>query len=523
MAPRFVLVLGAPECAGELQRLLPSSQVLSIPSFGEFQQAIQIPPLKEVSPVSVAWVVSDRTVPTGNLDFTGFMSTLAPKLAVSNHPVLVLVHQPEGKAVVSRFPSLHALTEPYTATQVAAALQQLYGLEVRPAAGDGWVDVEVPSGTPDPAGPPPPGPQAGPPSFPPPQGPPAPWSPPPAPSPDTPSFPPPGQAPSFPPPQTGFPPPVPTAPAPGPTPSFPAPQPGFPPPAGQSRRGLVLAVTAPKGGTGKSSLSLNLAVHLGLRLAPAGRRVAIVDANVQQADLGKQLAAFHPNIADLVEFQDRLSPDIVHSRMIHRPQLGISALLGPEDPAKANPLAVSPELYLAVTNILREMFDYVVVDSPVAELYHDLFDRYILPAADFLIVSVAPATVTVLNTKAWLYQITSPNRPPSLRVDPNRVGLVLNRLEEGIGLDEDRLREDLASWRILGRIPEVKEWKRSMNLTEVLAARNFREMERTFDEILWQVTGEQVFQATRPDGNGEPAPSTSWLRRLSGLFKKREV
>ena len=157
------------------------------------------------------------------------------------------------------------------------------------------------------------------------------------------------------------------------------------------RKGIVLAVTVAKGGAGKSSLTLNLGVWAALKLRAAGRTVCIVDANWQQADIGKQINQYTPNIATLSKNPGDVSAAGISKYMYRRNDLNTSFLLGPADDRERNPTWITSDLYCKSINALRELYDYIFVDTPVAEPYHELFSNFILQEADYLIVPVKPS------------------------------------------------------------------------------------------------------------------------------------
>ena len=277
------------------------------------------------------------------------------------------------------------------------------------------------------------------------------------------------------------------------------------------RRGYVITVTAPKGGTGKSTLSLNLAAYLGLRLQGTGRNVCIIDANVQQADTGKYLNSFTPNVEDVLRNVSAIHPDRINDYLLHKPELNMSALLGPMTPDAANPMYFSGKRYTQILEALRPNYDYIIIDTPVAELYHDLFREFALPQADFIAVAITPNYTTLMNTDAWLRQVCAPKNANGMGVDKNKVGVILNRAEEGVGFTEDEVTRDLGEWRFLGSVPETKEWKRCNNMGELVATKNYHELNEAFSSVLVQATGEEILQTT-------PANLTTDNGLMSKLF-----
>jgi len=265
-------------------------------------------------------------------------------------------------------------------------------------------------------------------------------------------------------------------------------------PSGPSarRRGHVITVTSPKGGTGKSSLSANLAVYLGLSLRSTGRRVALIDANFQQADTGKLLNVYTPNISNILKDEGSLTPERIEQYMIDRRDLNASFLLGPATPRDATPSFFNSRLYGQVLTVLKQNFDYILIDTPVAELYHDILRGFALPAADYIVVPITPAIHTLMNADSWLRTITQPRHQGGDEIDPNKIGVVLNQAQDGVECDEDEVRRELYSWNFIGSVPMTKEWLRANNTGEFIATKPIPEISEAFANILYAATGEEL-------------------------------
>jgi cellulose biosynthesis protein BcsQ len=278
------------------------------------------------------------------------------------------------------------------------------------------------------------------------------------------------------------------------------------------RRARVITVTSPKGGTGKSTLTLNLAVYLGLRLRKQGKRVCVIDANFQQADAGKLLDKYSPNIVNLSKDRAAITPEQIERYLIERPDLNISALLGPAIPSEANPVLFTGALYNQILEALRPNFDYIFIDTPVAEIFHDIFKNFALPQADFIVVPITPAYHTVMNADSWLNTITQPTHNQGEGIDPSIIGIVLNQSRENVGITEDEIRQELFHWKYLGSIPDTNEWVRALNNNELIATKNIHELNVAFGRILYEATGEQEM-LYGIDLNA-PAPRRGLLGRL---------
>ena len=259
------------------------------------------------------------------------------------------------------------------------------------------------------------------------------------------------------------------------------------------RRGFVTTISVSKGGTGKSSMTLNLAAFLGMRLRTQGKTVCVIDANTQQSDSGKYLDIYSPNINTIVNDPSLMTEERILAALIHKPEYNLSVLLGPPTPDEANPLAISARLYREILELLKKHYDYIFIDTPVAEKFHEMFSDFALPLADFIIVPVAPNYTTLHNADNWLRAaVTAPRHEGGAGIDRNKIGIVLNRAEDGIGCTEDDVRRTMANWHFIGVIPETKEWKASNNANELVAPKNFANLSHAFAEVLHASTGEPV-------------------------------
>lgn len=286
------------------------------------------------------------------------------------------------------------------------------------------------------------------------------------------------------------------------------------------RLGNVIGIVSPKGGTGKSTVSVNLAAYLGLRLRSTGKRVCLIDGNFQQADVGKLIGSeFTPNIVSLVKDPESLAPDRIESKLIHLDRFNLSVLLGPAMGADGDPTFINADLYNKVLDVLATRFDYVLIDTPVAELYHDLFRRFVLPRSDKLVTIVVPALHTLMNVDGWLRSITKDVLSGGDGVDSNTIGIILNQAMEGIACDPEMVRSNLSTWRYYGSIPMTAEWIRAVNEGELVAGRGYHELNSAFSEILWNITGEDIL--TEGFG-GFDEEQTGGLAKLFGRFRGKK-
>jgi MinD-like ATPase involved in chromosome partitioning or flagellar assembly len=227
----------------------------------------------------------------------------------------------------------------------------------------------------------------------------------------------------------------------------------------------------PKGGTGKTSTSLTFAATLAQALKPFNKSVCWMDGNVQQADGAHYLGATETSrtILDLAGLPVVTDEDM-QAILATPAQTGYDmwAVFGPAVKAQANPTVASPELYRMVLQMLRQRFDYVVVDTPVAEHYHRFFTDFVFPCADRLVVVTEPILRTINGVQEWLELIGYPVYAGGHSYNAERVVILLNRAVENINCDEELVRDQLlCKWTWGGSIQLDTDWMKAINQGEL--------------------------------------------------------
>ncbi|MCO6009164.1 hypothetical protein NE236_29765 [Actinoallomurus purpureus] len=260
-------------------------------------------------------------------------------------------------------------------------------------------------------------------------------------------------------------------------------------------------------------MTVNLAIHAARILQSAGRAesVVLVDTNFQQADVARYLNVKSPTIIDLLRSPGGISAETIRNHLAHVPEAGLYALLGPPEAINADPSLVNSLPYHRILAVLRKAFDFVFIDTPVAELYHTTFSDLILPEADAILVPVEPSRVTLEAAHSWLKAVTMPRHSRGGGVAPEKLSLLLNRARVDVDCSPEDVMDLLPGWRFVGMIPEDHEWMRAANNYQPIALRADPELDATFRSILQVLTEDPVF--------GE-APIGSSANTVAGLFKR---
>ena len=194
-------------------------------------------------------------------------------------------------------------------------------------------------------------------------------------------------------------------------------------PAGQSgdpEDHQVIAVFSPKGGAGRTTLAVNLALAL---KRETNQRVALIDANLQFGDVGV-LLNLNPKNRSVTEAVEGGEPDgdIIESVMVEH-STGIRVLLAPPSPEGAD--LVTPAYLKKIIGFLRETHDWVVVDLPSGLNDHTLG---VLDAADQILVVAALEITTIKNVRLFL------EVADQLDYERSKIRLVINRSDASQGI-----------------------------------------------------------------------------------------
>lgn len=173
----------------------------------------------------------------------------------------------------------------------------------------------------------------------------------------------------------------------------------------------VITVFGAKGGLGKTTLAVNLAV----KLAEKRKKVALVDLNLQFGDVSVFLDI--DPVDTISELSQELSTpniDLIRSYMtVH--SSGVHVLSAPKSPEYAE--LVSPEKVQGVLSRLRSYYDYVIVDTPPT--FSDV--TIIALEASSLILFVTGLDISILrNSKQSLNILKSLQQTEKVRIIVNR-------------------------------------------------------------------------------------------------------
>ncbi|MGA2512219.1 MAG: response regulator [Candidatus Limnocylindrales bacterium] len=187
-----------------------------------------------------------------------------------------------------------------------------------------------------------------------------------------------------------------------------------------TRDGQVVAVFSPKGGVGRTTIAVNLAVAA----SELGKKVTLIDASLQFGDVAV-LVNLNPSdksIANLLpELEQGLDPEAVEAAtLIH--SSGTRVLLSPPSPEMAE--LITPAGVKNVVEILRQRSELVVVDC--AAWFNDTL-LGILDRADVLLTVLTLEITSIKSTRLFLAVAEQLGYS-------HKVRLVLNRADTALGI-----------------------------------------------------------------------------------------
>ena len=187
------------------------------------------------------------------------------------------------------------------------------------------------------------------------------------------------------------------------------------------RDGQIIAIFSPKGGVGRTTVAVNLAVAAATEL---GKSVVLVDGSFQFGDVGVLLNLNPKNksIADLVPELEAGEADSLDTFVINH-SAGIRVLLAPPSPEMAE--LITPAGVRRVLDALRHGHDLVIVDCTS---WFNETTLAILDAADLVLTMLSLEITSIKNMRLFL------EVAEQLGYEQDKIKLVLNRADSSLGI-----------------------------------------------------------------------------------------
>lgn len=241
--------------------------------------------------------------------------------------------------------------------------------------------------------------------------------------------------------------------------------------------GEVIVVTSGKGGVGKTTTTANI----GTGLAMAGKKVAIVDADIGLRNLDVVMGLENRivyDIVDVVEKVCRLKQGLIKDKRYD----GLFLLPAAQTKDKN---AVTPAQMLELSNELKEMFDYVIIDCPAG--IEQGFQNAIA-GADRAIVVTTPEISAVRDADRIIGLLEAKGlHNPRLIVNRIRPDMV----KKGDMMNIDDM-TDILAIDLIGVVPDDEAIVISTNKGEPVVIDNKTLAGQAYRNIARRIMGEEV-------------------------------
>lgn len=261
--------------------------------------------------------------------------------------------------------------------------------------------------------------------------------------------------------------------------------------------GRLVTVFSPKGGVGKTTSAVNLAMALS---AGGRRKICIVDLDLAFGDVAITMQLFPTHsIEHAIGSEDSIDLELVDS-LLTRHEHGLALLAAPARPEVRE--RITPLLIARLLQTLKQEFDYVLVDTSPS------FDDATLTALDEADECVVVATLdvpTLKNVKVALETMDM------LNIARGHRHLLLNRADDEVGITPDKV-ESILGMSVTAQVSTAVDIAAATNAgTPIVVAKPGHPASQGFTSLAAAVTGEDL---TSPTNDG---PSAG---RKRGLFRR---
>lgn len=196
-----------------------------------------------------------------------------------------------------------------------------------------------------------------------------------------------------------------------------------------STQGKIILVYSPKGGTGCTTIAVNLAIAL----HNEDTRTVLVDGNLQFGDVAVFVNEQGKNtVLDIAPRVDDLDADVVDEILIKHEPSGIRILAAPQRPEMAE--KISSEQFTKVLQFMQKIYSYVIVDTS------SILTDVILSAIDLsdIVVLVATQEIPSIKNSRLILDLLN-----SMGINKGRIVFAMNRFDKRIAITPERISENL--------------------------------------------------------------------------------
>ncbi|MGC9356365.1 MAG: response regulator [Anaerolineae bacterium] len=216
-----------------------------------------------------------------------------------------------------------------------------------------------------------------------------------------------------------------------------------------TRKGQIITIYSPKGGTGCTTLAVNTAIALQNTLGKE-KKVALVDANLQFGDVAIFMK-LQPTrtLADLAPRAHEMDMELLNTVTVPHPS-GLKVLAAPPAPEEAETMheggvdeAGGNRRFRDILEFARQHYDYMVVDTAHAV---DSIVLALLDLSNLLLVVTRPIIPDIRGARMFIELLQKMN------VSMEKVGLVINSVDnKRMGIQPEAI--ERAMMPAMARIP----------------------------------------------------------------------
>lgn len=235
--------------------------------------------------------------------------------------------------------------------------------------------------------------------------------------------------------------------------------------------GKIVTVYSPKGGTGCTTVAVNLAIAL-RKLLGSESKVCLIDGSLQFGDVSifMKLQATR-TLTDLAPHAEDLDPDLLNTVMVPHGS-GVKVLVAPESPEQAEIFreggveeSGANRRFKAILEFARSEFDYVIVDTAhqVDEVLLAVMD-----INDLMLLLTRPVIPEIRGSRLFVQLLQK------LEYDLDRLTLLINGVDnKRMGIQPEAI--ERAMMPALAHLPlDERTALRSANLGEPIMVKGGR-------------------------------------------------